>query len=227
MRVVQIEPGPMPTLIASAPRIDQRPGRRRPVAILPAINLHRIGGALDAGHRVQHLLRMAVRGIDGRRGRRRHRFRSSERAWPRSPTVEARRRAGARARPWQAFGYKRRLLDVLDRHQADAAENRRRPTTSFSIRYWCSRRLASACVTPSRTVIQPVLVISSATGCCWLVAKRTSRFGQDADELARHARRAALDHGNAGNAIAGHQAEGIGERAVRTMVIGLTTMPLS
>ena len=63
MRVVQIEPGPMPTLTASAPASISalRAVGGRDVA---GHDAHRVGELLDARHRVEHALRMAVRGVD-------------------------------------------------------------------------------------------------------------------------------------------------------------------
>ena len=63
MRVVQIEPGPMPTLTASAPWSDQRlrAGGGRDVA---ADDLHIGIALLDGRDAFQHALRMPVRGID-------------------------------------------------------------------------------------------------------------------------------------------------------------------
>ena len=63
MRVVQIEPGPMPTLIAVGAAVGQRPraARGRDVA---ADHLHFREGALDPANALEHALRMAVRGID-------------------------------------------------------------------------------------------------------------------------------------------------------------------
>ena len=63
IRVVQIEPGPMPTLMAVGAGIDQRlrafGGRD-----IAGHHLHLVGGALDAVDRVEHVLGMAVRGVD-------------------------------------------------------------------------------------------------------------------------------------------------------------------
>ena len=63
MRVVQIEPGPMPTLTASAPASISAcvPSA---VATLPARMRTRVGQLLGPRHRVEHALRMAVRGVD-------------------------------------------------------------------------------------------------------------------------------------------------------------------
>jgi hypothetical protein len=63
MRVVQIEPGPMPTLIASAPASISAcaPSFGRDVA---GDHLHGVGEPLDAVDRFQHARGMAVRGVD-------------------------------------------------------------------------------------------------------------------------------------------------------------------
>ena len=63
IRVVQIDPGPMPTFTASRARIDQGFGafRRGDIA---GKNLDRVGQFLDLANHVQHALGMAVRGID-------------------------------------------------------------------------------------------------------------------------------------------------------------------
>jgi hypothetical protein len=44
------------------------------------------------------------------------------------------------------------------------------------MRCWCNSRLATSCVTPSRTVTRLSFVISSATRWLGLLAKRTSRW---------------------------------------------------
>ena len=61
-RVVQIEPGPMPTLMASAPAAISAlaPSAGRDVA---GDHLHGVRQPLDAADRVEHCARMAVRGI--------------------------------------------------------------------------------------------------------------------------------------------------------------------
>ena len=104
-----------------------------------------------------------------------------------------------------------RLLDILDRDEADAAVVLV-DDESFSSRCWCSRRRASSWLTPSRTVMS-VLVISSETGWCGLSAKRTSRL-VSMPKSRRLAVGAALDDGNAGNAMAAHQRQRVGQRLV-------------
>ena len=63
IRVVQIEPGPMPTLIESAPASISALAPSA-VAILPATTCTAFDMPLDAGHGIEHAPRMAVRGVD-------------------------------------------------------------------------------------------------------------------------------------------------------------------
>ena len=63
MRVVQIEPGPMPTFTASAPASISALAPSA-VATLPATTCTELEQLLDARDRVEHPLRMAVRGVD-------------------------------------------------------------------------------------------------------------------------------------------------------------------
>ena len=63
MRVVQIEPGPMPTLIASAPASISACAPSL-VAILPAITCTALESRLMRLTAVEHARGMAVRGVD-------------------------------------------------------------------------------------------------------------------------------------------------------------------
>ena len=63
MRVVQIEPGPMPTLTASAPASISACAPSA-VATLPAITCTRLESFFTFAHRFEHALGVAVRGID-------------------------------------------------------------------------------------------------------------------------------------------------------------------
>ena len=63
MRVVQIEPGPMPTLMASAPASISALAPSA-VAILPATTCTAFDSRLMRLDRVEHAPRMAVRGVD-------------------------------------------------------------------------------------------------------------------------------------------------------------------
>ena len=63
MRVVQIEPGPMPTLTPSAPWSTSA-FAPSPVPTLPPMTCTFWKFLLDPRHPVEHALRMAVRGVD-------------------------------------------------------------------------------------------------------------------------------------------------------------------
>jgi hypothetical protein len=63
MRVVQIEPGPMPTLTASAPASTSA-SAASPVAMLPPMTCMLREALLDPAHAVDDALRVAVRGVD-------------------------------------------------------------------------------------------------------------------------------------------------------------------
>ena len=119
MRVVQIEPGPMPTLIASAPASISACAPSR-VATLPAISAtllvarrsRRTCDSTDSEWPCAvSTTRQSTPAATSR----------SARSKPLSPTVVA---AATRSRPsasLAALRMRRRLLDVLDRHQPDAA----------------------------------------------------------------------------------------------------------
>jgi hypothetical protein len=62
MRVVQMEPGPMPTLTASAPA-SARASAAAPVAMLPPMTSMWGYVLFDPAHAVDHALAVAVRGI--------------------------------------------------------------------------------------------------------------------------------------------------------------------
>ena len=119
MRVVQIEPGPMPTLIASAPASISACAPSR-VATLPA---------MIATLLVARWMRRTCSStcsewpwaVSTTRQSTPASISSSARSKPSSPTVVA---AATRSRPspsLAACGMGRRLLDVLDGDQADAA----------------------------------------------------------------------------------------------------------
>ena len=75
--------------------------------------------------------------------------------------------------------------------------------------------MASCWLTLSRTVIRLFLVISSRHFLLRIGGEADVAVGQDADELARIGRSAALDHRNAGYAVLLHQHERVGQRRVR------------
>src|SRR5262245_9908010 len=115
MRVVQIEPGPIPTLIASAPASISALAPS-PVAMLPATTCT----AFDARHGVEHRARMAVRGVDD------HEIdaRRDQPGGAIKPLVADGGRGGDAQTPLFILAGVRvghRLLDVLHRDQPDAA----------------------------------------------------------------------------------------------------------
>ena len=174
MRVVQIEPGPMPTLTASAPASISAlvPSA---VATLPAITCTR----LDC-----FLMRVTAS--------------STRLEWPCAVSTTTRSTpasisalgavqavladAGRRRDPQAALlvlagvGILLGLLDVLDRDQADAADRRRRPPAASRCGADAAAACASSRLTPS--LHRDQLPWSSARSpASWvLVAKRTSRL---------------------------------------------------
>ncbi len=202
MRVVQIEPGPMPTLIASAPAVDQRL-RAFLCRNIAGNHLHRVGEPLDAVDGFQHVQRMAVRGID-------HdevdagidqplgavETALADRGGGRDTQAPLRILAGERMR--------HRLFHVLHGDQADAA-----------ILIVDDNELFDAVLVqhPLRLVLADAL----AHGHEILVRHQFGDFltriggkphvavGENADQLARRAVAAAGDDGNAGDAVVLHQ----------------------
>ncbi len=119
MRVVQIEPGPMPTLIASAPASISALAPSR-VATLPAMTETLLVARWMRRTCCKDRLRMAVRGVDDEAvdaGRHQH-------LGALEPLVADGGRGGDAQAPVGVLGGVRmrgRLLDVLDRDEADAA----------------------------------------------------------------------------------------------------------
>jgi len=120
MRVVQIEPGPMPTLTQSAPASISASVASR-VATLPAMMRVESLSRLTPLDSVQHALGMTMRGIDDeeidacideRHGALDSRHR---------PHRWRRRRAGGPAHPCTRVGVKLGLLDIFHRDEADTA----------------------------------------------------------------------------------------------------------
>ena len=129
MRVVQIEPGPMPTLMASAPASISALAPSA-VATLPAMTCTALESFLMRVDGVEHALRMAMRGVDDHQVDARRRSAARCARSPRRRPWWRRRRAAGPARPCRRSGW-RRLLDVLDGDQPDAAIiGRPRPAAS-------------------------------------------------------------------------------------------------
>ena len=201
MRVVQIEPGPMPTLIASAPASISAWAPSR-VATLPAMTATLLVARWMRRTCCKHLLGMAVRGVDDEAvdaGRHQH-LGALE-----ALVADGRGRGDAQA-PVGVLGGVRmrgRLLDVLDRDEADAAPG----------------------IVDDHQLLDPVLVQQAARlvladaladrhdlarhqfghRLARIVGEAHVAVGEDADEPRRLAVRPALDHRNAGDRGAAHQ----------------------
>ena len=213
MRVVQIEPGPMPTLMASAPQSISALAPSA-VATLPATTCTAFDSRLMRGDGVEHVLRMAMRGVDhdeidaGVDQR-------SVRAKPLSPTVVA---AATRRRPCsslQAFGLATAFsmsLTVIRPTQRYWSST----TSSFSMRCWCSSRLASSWLDALAHGDEIVLGHQFGDALARIGGEAHVAVGQNADQLARLAvALRALDHRNAGDAVVLHQLERLLQRRRR------------
>ena len=172
MRVVQIEPGPMPTLMASAPASISAcaPSRGGDIA---GDDRDLVGRALDAPDLLEHVFGMAVRGVDDEAvdAGRHQQFGALE------TLVADRGRRGDAQAPVGVLGgvgMGGRLLDILDRDEADAFcvlvddDQLLDPVVMQQ-----AARLVGA--TPSPTVMT-FFVMSSLTGWRGSSAKRTSRL---------------------------------------------------
>ena len=120
MRVVQIEPGPMPTLTRVGPGLDQRP-RRRAGGDVAADDVDLGVVLLDPAHALEHALAVAVGGID-------HQHVDAGLDQQLDPLLGALAHADRRAHAQLALGVARGvgevglLGDVLHRHQAAQLE---------------------------------------------------------------------------------------------------------
>ena len=151
MRVVQIEPGPIPTFTASAP------------ASISAWRRHRWRRCRRRSAPGWSRARRRTCSSTCRNGRGRcrsppidPRFHQERRALEApSPTVEAAPTSSRPSRPWPRADALR-LLHVLDGDEADARSARRRRSAFRSM--LVQQRRASSCVTPSRTVTTFVVI---------------------------------------------------------------------
>ena len=177
----------MPTLIASAPASISALAPS-PVATLPAITCTALDSVLTRRHRVEHVLRMAVRGIDDdeidagvdqRLGALEALVADGGRGGDAQPALLV--LAGVRVGD--------RLFDVLDGDQADAAI----VVVDHQRASRCGAGAAAAWPrpgsTPSRTVTRLSLVISSATALARIGGEAHVAVGEDADQLAGLCRR--------------------------------------
>ena len=203
MRVVQIEPAPMPTLTASTPRSISA-SVASPVATLPATRSTFGKVRRSVRHHVEHALRVAVRGVDDQhvdvrvdqrlgalarcRGRCRRRRRSA--AGPASPC----RRSGYLIAFWMS-------LTVIRPFSRKSWST----TRSFSTLAVCRISRAWSSVVPTGTVNSRSLVITSATGAIDVGLEAQVAVGEDADQAAFLA--AVLGDRHARDAVAAHQLE--------------------
>ena len=182
MRVVQIEPGPMPTLTASAPCVDQRLRRRRRWRCCRRSPATCGIVLLDPAHAVEHALRMAVRGVDD--DARRRRPRPAPRRAPRCPRPRRprRRRAAARARPCRRSGCSvalRMSLTVIRPAQLEGVVDDEHALEPVLVHQRLAPRRASA---PSGTVTSFSRgVMMSRTGWSRLRLEAQVAVGDDAD----------------------------------------------
>ena len=118
-RVVQIEPGPMPTLMAVGTGIDQRLGAFGGGDVA-GHDLHGVRHALDAADGIEHAPRMAVGGVDDDQIDAGFDQRFAARIAGLADTGR-----GGDPQPallvLAGIGVRHRLLDILHRDQADAA----------------------------------------------------------------------------------------------------------
>ena len=201
----------MPTLMASAPASisASRAVARRDVA---GDHLHGVGQLLDPGDALQHAHGMAVRRVDD----------DHVAAGLDQPlgALEAALAGGRRRRHEETAlivlgGVRMRdlLLHVLDGDEADAAE------MVVDDEQLLDAELVQE---PLRLVLadalahrdEPVLGHQLGDALARIGGEAHVAVGEDADQLALGAARPALDYGNAGDAVAAHDVEGIGEGLV-------------
>ena len=212
MRVVQIEPGPMPTFTASAPASISAcvPSR---VATLPATTCTALDSRLIRADRVEHALRMAMRGVDD----------DEIDAGIDQPlgALEAVVADAGRGRDAQAallvlagVGVHLRLLDVLHRDQADAAVlvvDDQQLLDAVLVQ----QALGLLLSTLSRDGDEPFLGHQLVHRLVRIGGEAHVAIGEDADQLAvAPAVPRRLDHRNAGDLMVGHQLQRIGQRRV-------------
>ena len=171
-----------------------------------------VGRALDAAHLLEHVLGMAVRGVDDEAidARRHQQFGALE------ALVADGRRGGDAQAPVGVLGgvgMGGRLLDVLDGDEADAFAVLVDDDQLFDAMLVQQAARLVACETPSPDR-DDLRVISSADRLARIVGETHVAVGEDADQPARLAVGAALDHGNAGDRGALHQRQRVGERRV-------------
>ena len=211
-RVVQIEPGPIPTLIEFGAGLDQsfRPFRGGDIA---GHDLHRIRHALDPRHRLEHAPGMAVGGVDDQKI-----DASVDQALASHVTGFAHRsRSGHAQSPLLVFaGMRMRhgLFDVLHRDQADAtirAVNDQKLLDTVLMQ----EPLGLVLLDPFAHCDQPLLGHQLGDLLPLVGGEPHVAVGQNADQLAGPSIAGALHHRNPGDVMLLHQCQGIGEGCFR------------
>ena len=203
IRVVQIEPGPIPTLIASAPAPTSALAASA-VATLPATTWTEFD-SLDPLDRLRDLEIVAVRGVDDDQSQPAS-ISASDRAKPLSPTVVAARRAAAlrllgRVGELTAFSMS---LTVIRPMQWCSSST----TSNFSIRRWWRIRCASSWLVPSGDRREILAGHQLATG--WrILGEAHVAVGQDAASLPDPRRSGCRD------AVGAHQLKRVGRASGR------------
>ena len=212
MRVVQIEPGPMPTLIASAPASINAlaPSLGRDVA---GDHLHLVRQPLDPVDRFEHAHRMAVRGVDHDQidaggdqqfGALEAGF--ADRGRGGDPQAALLVLAGVRIGD--------RLFHVLDGDQADAAIvliDHQQLLDAVLVQEPLGLVLADALAHRDELLLGHQL----GDRLLGIGGEANVAVGEDADELPGAAVAAAFHHRDAGNAVGLHQVERVREARVR------------
>ena len=204
MRVVQIEPGPMPTLIASAPASISALAPSA-VAILPATTCTAFDCRLMRVTASSTRRGMAVRGVDHDKvdagvdqGFAARKTRFADAGCGGDPQAALLVLAGV--------GMGHRLLDVLDGDEADAAvigiDNQELLDAVLM-------QEALGFVLADALAHRDQLLLGHQLGDFLPLVGGEAHVavGEDADQLAGAAAAAALDHRNAGNAVLAHQRE--------------------
>ena len=196
MRVVQIEPGPMPTLMASAPQ-----------------SISALAQLLDAGHGIEHVARVAVRGVDDDQidAGRDQRFGACE------AFVADRGGCGDTQPALLVLAGVRigdRLLHVLDSNQTDAAVlviHHQQLLDAVLMQQALGLVLTDALAHGDELVFGHQLGDALAR----IGRKAHVTVGEDANQFAGAAIGGALNHRHAGNAVLLHQVERLLERRGR------------
>ncbi len=204
--MVQIEPGPIPTLIASTPASISALAASA-VATLPGDDLRRIGELLHPFDRARNIAVVAVRGIDHD-----HVAFDIEQRLGAFEALVSHRGRGGDAKPARfvlgGIGEGHRLLDVLDGDQANAVKGivHHQQLLDPALMQQAARIIAAG-AEPDRG--QVLVRHQFAHRLARIVGKANVAVGEDADQLA-----AGLDHRNAADPVVLHQRLRLAQRGI-------------